>query len=146
LSAQRIAELTSRQLLVSRQPRARRAGRIARVAAGLVSDLTAYAKEIRVSLVLAFLSPPKLNRPRASRRNAIRRYLDLAFFDQSAAARLRDWRGKVPPKGRAAALLTLAQCNQRNWNITLAAPGTLERSPIQTFRPGLFLVDSEQTK
>jgi len=75
-----------------------------------------------------FLGPPEREPTEREQAQRIRRYLGLALFDQSAAARLRDWLRQGAAEGCSAAdLLTLAEGKLRGWHITLPAPGTLER-------------------
>ncbi len=75
-----------------------------------------------------FLGPPEREPTEREQAQRIRRYLGLALFDQSAAARLRDWLRQGAAEGRSAAdLLILAEGKLRGWHITLPAPGTLER-------------------
>jgi len=58
----------------------------------------------------------------------IRRYLNLAPFDQSTAVGLRDWLRQGAAEGRGAAeLLLQAEDRLRSWRIVLPAPSTLER-------------------
>jgi hypothetical protein len=69
-----------------------------------------------------FLGPPEREPTEREQAQRIRRYLGLALFDQSAAARLRDWLRQGAAEGCSAAdLLTLAKGKLRGWHITLPA-------------------------
>ena len=75
-----------------------------------------------------FLSPPGREPTEREQAQRIRRYLGLTTFDQSAAARLREWLRQGAGEGRGAAeLLAQAEDKLRRWRVVLPAPGTLER-------------------